>query len=244
MASDTATKPSGGIVALIPARAGSKGIPGKNLRPLAGRPLLAHAISSALDQPLINRVILTTDSGEMAAAGLAAGAEVPFLRPADLAADDTPMLAVLRHAVGFLQEGGWLPEIVVLLQPTAPFRRREDLAKALDLILAEPLADSVVSVEEVPGHHLPHIVMKVEEGRLVNFLPEGRRLTRRQDAPMAYTRNGQFYITRASTLMDKKSIYGDFSLPYITRHKAINLDTLDDWEQAEALAKSGGLPPR
>lgn len=244
MAHNELLRPKGGVVALVPARAGSKGIPGKNTRLLAGRPLLAHAIAAGLAQPLIDRVILTTDCPEMADAGLKAGAEVPFLRPADLAADDTPMLAVLRHAVGFLESAGWTPGVVVLLQPTAPFRRQQDLAKALELILADAQAESVVSVEEVPAHYSPHMVMKVDGGRLVNFLPEGQRLTRRQDAPKAYTRNGQFYITRAATLMRKSSIYGEISLPFITGHKAVNLDTLDDWAAAEALAESGGLPPR
>jgi len=244
MAHNELLKSNGGVVALVPARAGSKGIPGKNTRLLAGKALLAHAIAAGLAQPLIDRVILTTDSLDMAEVGRKAGAEVPFIRPADLAADDTPMLAVLRHAVGFLEASGWIPSVVVLLQPTAPFRREEDLAKALEMILGGGEAESVVSVEEVPAHYSPHMVMKLDQGRLVNFLPDGQRLTRRQDAPKAYTRNGQFYITRAETLMRKSSIYGDISLPFITGHTAVNLDTMDDWAEAEALAESGGLPPR
>jgi N-acylneuraminate cytidylyltransferase len=95
-----------------------------------------------------------------------------------------------------------------------------------------------VSVEAVPHHYSPHYVMKIEHGQLLPFLAEGANLTRRQDAPEAYSRNGQFYMTRRPVLLEKNSIYGDHCLPYVTRHPAVNLDTLDDWAAAERLAAS------
>ena len=113
----------GGVLGLVPARGGSKGLPGKNARELAGRPLLAYTAEAARASGVIDRLVLSTDAADIAGAGRAAGLEVPFMRPAALAADDTPMLPVIRHAVDALAAGGWQPEIVVLLQPTSPLRR-------------------------------------------------------------------------------------------------------------------------
>jgi CMP-N,N'-diacetyllegionaminic acid synthase len=230
------------ILAIIPARAGSKGIPGKNIRLLEGKPLIGHAIECARRIDGIDRILLTTDSQEIAALGRSFGAETPFLRPPELATDDTPMLAVLQHAITMVSEAGWKPTIIVLLQPTAPFRRDADLNAALTLLQKTSEADSVVSVERVPSHYLPHIVMKVLDNHLIPFLPDGAIITRRQDASPAYSRNGQFYITRYSTLVGKNSIYGNHSIPYITMHKAVNLDTMSDWDEAKSLARQTGLP--
>ncbi len=237
---NTATPPQL-VLALVPARSGSKGIPGKNVRILAGKPLLAHTIESARRVGLFSRVLLTTDNEEIAAVGRASGAETPFIRPPELAADDTPMIAVIQHAIHTVSEMGWVPEIIILLQPTAPFRHDADLIAALDLLRNTPEADSVVSVELVPSHYSPHYIMKVVKGELVPFLDEGARVSRRQDAPPAYSRNGQFYIMRRTTIIDGNSIYGNHCIPYITAHKAVNLDTLDDWSAAEQLAQEIGL---
>ena len=225
------------ILAIIPARAGSKGIPGKNLRALAGVPLLARAINWAHETKYFSRVLLTTDSAEFATLGKKYGAETPFIRPPELAQDNTPMLPVLRHAVDWVIQSGWTPEIIVLLQPTAPFRKADDLRRGLKLIQAHPEADSVVSVEAIPDHYSPHYAMKIEAGELLPFLPEGARVTRRQDASKSYSRNGQFYIMRRQILLEKDSIYGKHCLPLVTNHKAVNLDTLDDWAEAEKLAE-------
>ncbi|NOZ53740.1 MAG: acylneuraminate cytidylyltransferase family protein [Gammaproteobacteria bacterium] len=235
---------TGRVLALIPARSGSKGIPDKNKRYLVDKPLLAYAIESACRVGVFGRVLLTTDNQDIAHMGRRFGAEAPFLRPTELAADDTPMLAVLQHAIDAVEREGWIPEIVVLLQPTAPFRRDSDLIAALSLLQSTPEADSVVSVELVPSHYSPHYVMRVEHDGLVPFLKAGAGITRRQDAPQAYSRNGQFYIIRRTTIMDKNSIYGDHAIPFVTSHNAVNLDTMDDWEAAERLAIKIGLPPR
>jgi CMP-N-acetylneuraminic acid synthetase len=230
------------VLAVIPARAGSKGIPGKNTRLLAGKPLVAHAIEFALSAGVFDRALLTTDSLEIAAVGRSFGAETPFLRPAELATDDTPMLAVLEHAVRAVSDGDWKPETIVLLQPTAPFRRKADLLAALALFQGSPEADSVVSVELVPSHYSPHFLMKVVDNRLLPFLPEGSRIFRRQDALAAYSRNGQFYLMRRRTL-EQHSLYGTHSVPFVTSHPAVNLDSREDWEAAECLAAKIGLPP-
>lgn len=225
------------VLGLVPARAGSKGIPNKNIRLLGGIPLLARAVRSGLESGVIDRVLLTTDSAEFADVGKSAGAEVPFIRPPELARDDTPMLPVIQHAVRHVIAEGWSPEIVVLLQPTAPFRLPQDIAKAVQLLRDNPQADSVVSVEVVPDHYSPYFLMKVSDNKLLPFMAEGLKVTRRQDAPKAYSRNGQFYMTRTETLLAKNSIYGENCIPFVTSHEAVNLDTLDDWDAAESLAK-------
>jgi len=223
------------ILGLVPARGGSKGIPGKNGRLRGGMPLLARAVRAGFDTGIVERVLLTTDSAELAAIGRDAGAEVPFLRPPQLARDDTPMLPVMQHAVRHVMAEGWIPDLILLLQPSAPFRLVEDIRAAVERLQAKPEADSIVSIEKVPAHFSPHFVMKVEEGCLMPFLAAGLLVTRRQDAPTAYTRNGQFYVTRTSCLMEANSIYGVYCLPFVTTHLAVNLDTLEDWEQAEKL---------
>lgn len=225
------------VLGLVPARTGSKGIPNKNIRLLGGVPLLARAVTSGLESGVIDRVLLTTDSAEFAEVGKSAGAEAPFIRPPELARDDTPMLPVIQHAVRHVIAEGWSPEIVVLLQPTAPFRLPQDIAKAVQLLRDNPQADSVVSVEAVPDHYSPYFLMKVSDNKLLPFMTDGLKITRRQDAPKAYSRNGQFYVTRAETLLAKNSIYGENCIPFVTSHEAVNLDTLDDWDAAESLAK-------
>ena len=235
-------QPQSRILGLIPARENSKGIPGKNLKALGGRPLLAHAVECARRTPGIDRVVVSTDSESIAATAREWGAETPFIRPPALATDTSPMIDVITHAIHALAAAGWAPDIVVLLQPTAPFRRWEDIAAGLVLLESDHSADSVVAVEAVPDHYSPHFVMKIEDGRLSSFLPDGARLTRRQDAPRAYSRNGQFYITRARRLFETRSIYGVVSRPFVTTHPAVNLDDPKDWADAvELLARNERL---
>jgi len=186
----------------------------------------------------MDRVLLSTDSAEFAEVGRQAGAEVTFIRPAELARDDTPMLPVIQHAIRQVISSRWCPEIIVLLQPSAPFRLPQDIAQAVEWLVANPQFDSVVSVEMVPEHYSPYFVMKVENDRLLPFMPDGLKIARRQDAPKAYTRNGQFYVMRRETLLEKNSIYGENCFPFITSHEAVNLDSMDDWTAAEKLAQT------
>ena len=173
------------VLGLVPARGGSKGVPGKNVRPLAGHTLLEYTARAARESGVLDRVILSTDSLEIADAGRRAGLEVPFMRPPTLAADDTPMLPVIQHALAETARSGWSPDVIVLLQPTSPLRRPEHIRDAVN-VLRDTSADSVVTVVEVPRHLSPDYVMRMDEGRLKPFLPEGARITRRQDARPAY----------------------------------------------------------
>jgi CMP-N,N'-diacetyllegionaminic acid synthase len=223
------------VLGLVPARGGSKGVPGKNLRPLAGHTLLEYTARAARDSGVLDRVILSTDSPEIADAGRRAGLEVPFMRPAALAADDTPMLPVIEHALAEVARSGWSADIVVLLQPTSPLRRPDHVSRAVNL-LRETDADSVVTVVEVPRHLSPDYVMRIDRGRLTPFLPEGARVTRRQDARAAYARDGTVYAFRRATIDRFGGIYGEDCRPLvIDSSESLSIDSPSDWDEAERI---------
>ncbi|HLG55014.1 MAG TPA: acylneuraminate cytidylyltransferase family protein [Vicinamibacterales bacterium] len=221
------------VLGIVPARGGSKGVPGKNVRLLCGRPLIEYTARAALDSGILDRAILSTDSAEIADAGRTAGLEVPFMRPASLAQDDTPMLPVLEHAVAALTSDGWVPDVIVLLQPTSPLRRPSHIRDVVTL-LRDTGADSVVTVVEVPRHLSPDYVMRIDDGVLKPFLPEGARLTRRQDARPAYSRDGTAYACWRTTLERFGNIYGDRCQPLIVdAADSLSIDSPDDWAAAE-----------
>jgi CMP-N-acetylneuraminic acid synthetase len=221
------------VLGLVPARGGSKGVPGKNTRPLAGRPLLEYTARAALASGVLHRVILSTDSAEIADCGRRIGLEVPFMRPAALAEDDTPMLPVVEHALDELGRQGWEPALVVLLQPTSPLRTPAHIRAAVEL-LRQTGADSVVSVVAVPPHLSPDYVMRIDEGRLRPFLPGGARVTRRQDARPAYVRDGTVYAFRTAALRRFGSLYGDDCRPLLLdAAESLSIDTAADWAAAE-----------
>lgn len=222
------------VLGLIPARGGSKGIPGKNTRMLGGKPLLQYAWEAAQESGVIDRVLLSTDSEEIAEVGKRLGIEVPFIRPPELAQDDTPMLDVIEHLVEWLRTKNELPDAIALLQPTSPTRKAQHLIDAVAM-LEQYECDSVVAVTEVPQHFAPHFVMKqTHAGYLDFYLDEGARITRRQDLPKAYSRCGTVYLFRLSSLEKYRSIYGEKCLPLVLpEEEAINLDTMSDWQEAE-----------
>jgi len=223
------------VLGLIPARAGSKGLPGKNLRPLAGRPLIVRTAEVARASGVIDRLVLSTDSAEIADLARGAGIEVPFLRPPDLAADDTPMFPVVRHAIDRVLAGGSTPDVIVLLQPTSPLRRPEHVRRAVAL-LADAATDSVVTVTELPRALSPDYVMRIDGGVLRPFLPEGARVTRRQDARRAYSRDGTVYAFRRDTVERFGDIYGDRCLPLIVdSEESLSIDFQADWDRAERI---------
>lgn len=229
------------VLGLVPARGGSKGLPGKNTKPLHGKPLLAYAAAAAAASGVVERAVLSTDSEEIAAVGRAWGLEVPFLRPPELAADETPMLPVIEHAVTSLAAAGWVADIIVLLQPTSPLRTAGHIRRSVEL-LRDTGADSVVGVLELPRHLSPDYVMRVDEqGRLVPFLPEGARVTRRQDARLACVRDGTVYTFWRRTLMEQQSIYGRDCRPMVVpASESLTIDGPEDWADAERrMARSG-----
>jgi len=227
------------ILAVIPARGGSKGVPRKNIRTLGDKPLIAWAIDVALAvKPLLHRVIVSTDDQEIAGAAQAYGAEVPFMRPADLAADRSPMIPVLKHAIQFVEEQDQTRlDWVLLLQPTAPFRLAEDLKNVIELA-AQGGCDSVISVVQVFSTH-PILMKKIEDNRLLPFCIEEKEGTRRQDyQPAAYMRNGAIYLTRRDNVMEKSSIWGGHIRPYVMpEERSVNVDSEMDFMLAEFMVQ-------
>jgi CMP-N-acetylneuraminic acid synthetase len=229
----------GGVLAIVPARGGSKGVPRKNVRPLAGHSLLEYVRDAAAAAVRVDRTILSTDDDEIAAEGRRVGLEVPFTRPAVLASDDTPMIEVIRHALAWADAQAVPPQFVVLLQPTSPLRRGQHIDDALSLLVSSG-ADSVVTVVEVPKHLSPDYVMRVEDGVLRPFLPEGARITRRQDVRPAYYRDGTVYAFRRDTVERFGSIYGDRCLPLVIEaRESLSIDSPEDWAEAERVLTAG-----
>ncbi len=223
------------VLGLVPARGGSKGVPGKNLRPLAGHSLLDYTARAARASGVIDRLVLSTDSDQIGEAGRQAGLDVPFVRPAALADDASPMIDVVRHAVETLAADGWMPDLIVLLQPTSPLRQPAHIRQAVAMLTGTD-ADSVVSVVELPRHHSPDYVMRLDDGLLQPFLPEGARVARRQDARPAYSRDGTVYAFRRSTLERYGNIYGERCRALLVdAADSLSIDTPADWQMAERL---------
>lgn len=224
------------ILALIPARGGSKGVPRKNIRPVAGKPLLAYSIETALAVvEILHRVIVSTDDEEIATVARQFGAEVPFIRPSDLAGDRIAMIPVIQHAIHFVeQQDGIHLDWVLLLQPTAPLRTSDDLRAAVGLAQAGG-CDSVISVVPVFAHH-PILMKRIENERLMPYCIEEREGTRRQDyQPPAYMRNGAIYLSRRDTLMSG-SIWGEVIRPYIMpEERSVNVDSEMDLRLLELM---------
>ncbi len=219
-------------IAIIPARGGSKGIPRKNLTVLAGRPLIAYAIDAARKAHGVDRVIVSTDDEEITTVAKTWGAEVPFLRPPELANDEAPMLGVVRHALDWYEKNEGSLDALVLLQPTSPLRTAHHIDEAIKLFFANGTT-SVVSVMEVPHQFSPSSVMTLENGILRAFAEGGTKATRRQDKPRVYARNGPAIVVSGVSTIKSGDLYGEKSLPYIMHpHDSIDIDTMADLEYA------------
>jgi N-acylneuraminate cytidylyltransferase len=230
------------VLALIPARAGSKQLTDKALRPFAGRPLIVHSIELAKRCPEIARVVVTTDSERIADVAREAGAEVPFLRPAELAEDDTPMWPVVRHALTALEAAGATYAAVALLQPTSPARMPSDIAGAVQLLGSNPNAEGVVAVSE-PHHNPIWSAMVERDGFLKPLFSDGAEYVRRQDVPRVWNVNGVLYLWRTAHVI--AHVAAPAAARYlaleIPKHRAFDIDSLEDLEQAEALVEAGAV---
>ena len=227
------------VLAVIPARGGSKSVPRKNIKDLGGKPLITWTIEAAKASGVFDRLILTTDDTEIAEVGKRYGAEVPFMRPSELAQDTTPTLPVLQHAITWLKEQeGYEPDAGMLLQPTTPFRSAEHIKGAVELF-EKTGADSVVSVVEIPGNYNPHWAFKVDEDLRATLYLGGAiktRIKRRQDLPKAYSPNGMIYLFKPKFLFDAadQNFYGDDVRAYeVEERVSINIDSPEDWVLAE-----------
>ncbi len=236
------------VLALIPARGGSKGIPHKNIRPFAGYPLIAYSIAAGMQAEMVTRVIVSTDDEKIAAVARSFGAGVPFLRPAELAQDMTADLPVFEHALKWLAENeGYKADVIVQLRPTSPIRPRGCVDEAVRTLLAHPKADCVRGV--VPAGQNPHKMWLLPGGEnapMQNLLNvpgiDEPYNAPRQSLPPVYWQTGHIDAIRAETILQKNSMTGTFIYPLIIDPRySVDLDNLWDWAKYEWLLSSGGL---
>ena len=239
------------VLGIITARGGSKSVPGKNLKLLAGRPLLAYTVDAARNCAALDRVILSTEDESIAAAGRSMGCEVPFIRPSELSRDDTPHLPVIEHAAAWMRDHAhYAFDAVMILQPTSPLRTSADIG-AVVALLESTAADSVLSVSEVPAHNHPSRTLRLNASdEAVLFAtgePVRKRINRRQDMQPAWVMNGAIYACRTSVLFGSEpSLYGDRVVAYRLPHeRSISIDDMHDWAAAErALAQAPSPKPQ
>ncbi|MEZ4874041.1 MAG: acylneuraminate cytidylyltransferase family protein [Flavobacteriaceae bacterium] len=227
------------ILGLIPARGGSKGIPNKNRKELNGKPLLQYTIEAALGSKRLSKVVFSSEDEQLMTLASHFGAEVPFVRPPQLATDSAGSLEVVQHALQFYAGKGTHFDAVCLLQVTYPFRTSKDIDEALKKFI-ETGTDSLISVQEIPHQYNPHWAFVEKEKNMLSLATgEKTIISRRQDLPKAYIRDGAFYVTKAEVLLQHHSFYGN-SISYITLDpsKHVNIDTPTDWQKAEEILKN------
>lgn len=233
------------VLAVIPARGGSKGLPGKNVRLFAGLPLIAHSIRCAKMCPQIDRCVVSTDSADIAAVARQHGGEAPFLRPPELARDESPIWPVLQHALGAVEESERAAyAFVVLLDPTSPSREPSDVAEALRRLRATPGADGIIGVSRPEFNPIWHCVVE-RAGWMADLIEAGARYQRRQDVPPVYRINGSLYLWRAAfiraTFDGSWRLRGRHLLYEIPETRAMSIDTVEQFERAERLVTQGAI---
>lgn len=223
------------MLAIVPARSGSKGVLGKNTRHLAGKPLISYTIQAALKSAYALRLVVSTDDPRIAEVALAEGAEAPFIRPKELALDTTPTLPVVQHALEWLDaHEGYRPDVVLLLQPTSPLRTSQHIDAGIRLLL-ESGADSVISVCE--AEHSPYWMWQVDgKGRATRFMQAEPGFTSRQVLPAVHRTNGALYITRRNTVIEEGRLLGDAVRALVMeRCCSVDVDTEEEFLLAELI---------
>lgn len=227
------------ILAIIPARGGSKGVPGKNIKLLNGKPLLAYTSEIALQSRYLTEVILSSEDEEIMGVAKRLGIKVPFNRPMALAQDNTPSIDIIVHALKWYENQNIYFDAVCLLQVTSPFRTLPFLNKAIKKFIKMD-CDSLISVQKVPQEYNPHWTFEINEvGNLKIATGENEIISRRQELPVAYHRDGSIYITKTKVILQQYSIYGK-STSFIESSSEcyVNIDTLKDWKKAEMIIKN------
>lgn len=226
------------VLGVIPARGGSKSIPRKNIALLGGKPLLAYTIEAAQGSQRLTDYLVSSEDEEILQVARQYEAPTPFVRPAELATDESPSLPVVQHAVHEMERlKGIVYDVVVLLQPTTPFRLPQDIDAAVDKLIATQ-ADSVISVCDVGAYH-PARMRWIVDDRLVELpIREEKELQRRQELPPVYIRNGAIYAVRREVVMVQNSMVGNISRPYIMpEDRSVNIDGKLDFLLAEILIR-------
>lgn len=230
--------PKSEIMCIVPARGGSKGIPRKNVKQLNGVPLLGYTATAALGSRFITRSILSTEDHEIAAIGREYGLEVPFMRPAHLADDDAPSLEVFQYTLIEMElRWGYVPDLVIILQPTSPFRTSAHIDEAIEQFINSE-ADSLVSIVKIPHNMSPFSAMQKDlRGYLHPLMDLDKQQYQRQNKPSYFARNGAaIYITTPWTIVEENSLFGKRIIGYeMEKVASIDIDDLDDWLIAEAV---------
>ena len=230
------------ILAVIPARGGSKSVPRKNIAQIAGKPLLAYTLEEALKVTAITDLVVSTDDNEIAMVARSLGAQVPFIRPAELATDYTQSAAVLRHCLLEMEtQREVYYDAVLMLQPTTPLRQARHIETAIRMLMNED-CDSVVSVVPVDGYH-PFRMKRLVGNKLVNFIDQGFEDMRpRQVLPPVYIRNGAVYLSRRYVVADNEQVVGSLCLGFeMGVNESVNIDDQLDFKIAEILLKDRGF---
>jgi CMP-N-acetylneuraminic acid synthetase len=227
------------VLALIPARGGSKGVPRKNIRLLGGKPLIQYSIETAQALQFVTDVVVSTDDEEIANVAMELGASVPGLRPKELASDSAPTIEVVIYSLRMLEEQGRTYDSVLLLQPTTPFRSVQEVELAYERFTSSN-ADSLISVSEIPQKFNPHWAFEAGEDDFLR-IATGERIiiSRRQDLPPAYFRDGSIYLTKSAVILNDHSMYGTKVSYFISKENPkINIDTMEDWIKASEYLNS------
>jgi CMP-N,N'-diacetyllegionaminic acid synthase len=227
------------ILAIIPARGGSKGVPRKNVRELNGKPLIGYTIESAKKSNKVSRVVVTTEDTEIATISRAYKAEVPYLRPDELSQDNSPTMECVLHMLDYLEKTeGYVSDYVLLLQCTSPLRNHNHINEAIDKLLNSDY-DSIISVCEAEVN--PYWANIFEGDKLKYFIEEGRKITRRQELPNVYRMNGAIYLIKTEVLKKQKNFEPEEVMGYIMdSYSSVDIDTEMDFKIAEAIIKERG----
>lgn len=223
------------ILAIIPARGGSKGVPRKNIKLLGKLPLIEYTLNAAKRATGIAEIVVSTEDAEIAIAAEVCGYKPPFIRPAELSQDDSASIAVVQHAIAFYESQNIFFDAVCLLQPTTPFRAKGFIDEAIQKFITSG-ADSLVSVLPIPHEYNPHWAFEEHENGLLKIATgESTIISRRQELPKAFHRDGSIYLTKTS-VAKAGSFFGK-SIAYIESNSElyVNIDTMKDWEKAEGL---------
>lgn len=228
------------ILAIVPARGGSKGIPGKNMVDLNGKPLMQYTFDAAKESKFIDRILLSTDDEKFAEFGRSQDIDVE-MRPAELATDTAVMKDVINYHLDRLAEKGYTPDIFILLQPTSPLRTSQHIDEALKLLTEDETADAIVSVMDMPHQYLPMKILKMDDSGALKFYQEdGEKYTTRQALPHLYARNGAaIYAVYTDVYRKTGSLYGTRCLPYVMEEEdSVDIDKPFDLFLADCILKS------
>lgn len=226
------------VLALIPARSGSKGLPGKNIKKLLGKPLINWSIDNAKKSKYIDDIVVSTDSKDIAEIARNAGAEVPFIRPKDLASDTAKRIDVIYHTLDFLESGNRIYDYLIFIEPTSPLRDVEDINEALEKLDANKSANSIVSIGLSDSSH-PEFLSRLKSDFIVPYKNDSFDFKRRQDIENLYFFDGSFYISRINALREKGEFYHDETMGFIlSKDKNFEIDDIVDFVIVESLIQA------